>query len=370
MMRIAKFTAACAALWLSACSDTAAPKSNDGLGDGGTPAEVFASGEEIRVTTSDAGPSFVKLAPASVVSPGGDTAMSMDWDLAFDGYDVFTNGGVSGMGKGASFGPLDATEYRYDRVPVVPFLLPDKTGGAFLDWYGYEQGSHALYSRFHVVGVKDGERLWKVQVLGYYGERDGATIPSLYKIRYAELTADGMGPVIELAGLDGTAGGTAAPPTAPSECVDFGTGARTMLTPSEALQSSVWHICFRRASISVNGESGGPRGIGAVDLGAADSASETLDALKTRTATSEKAAFDATTRASFAARTFRGDHIVSGFGDRWVDRARAEIAPVFASWLVLDANGSTKYLVAFPAFERPSERSPGLVVMRVKPLKG
>jgi hypothetical protein len=331
---------------------------------------VFASGEVVRIAMTDAGRAFVELAPASVVQPSGDARASMDWDLAFDGYDVFTNGGVSGMGKGASFGPLDATEYLHDRVPVFPFFLTDKTGGAFLDWYGYEQSSHALYSRYHVVGVKDGDRLWKVQVLGYYGERDGATIPSLYKIRYAELFADGQGPTAELAGLDGTAGGTASPATAPSECLDFGTGARTRLTPDEAQQSSVWHICFRRASISVNGESGGPRGIGAVDLSAADTAGETLDALKKRTDASEKAAFDAVTRASFASRTFRGDHVVSGFGDRWVDRARSEIAPAFASWLVLDANGSKKYLVAFTAFERPTERSPGVVVMRVKPVKG
>ena len=353
----------------AACSDDAGPGGAKSTSDGGSPDQIFASGEEVRVTVSETGRAFVKLSPPSVVAPSDPTS-SKDWDLAFEGLDIFTNGGVSGTGQGASFGPLDATEYLSDKMPVYPFLLTDKTGGAFLDWYAYESSTHALYSRYHVVGVKDGDRFWKVQILGYYGERDGATIAALYRVRYAELLADGAGPTVELTNLDGTAGGTTAPPSAASECLDFGSGARTMLGTEEALASKAWHVCFRRSSISVNGESGGPRGIGAVDLGSSDVASEPMAAIKARTAASELPAFDAANRASFTGRSFRGDHVVSGFGDVWIDRTKAEIAPAFASWIVADATGQKKYLVAFTSFERPTERSPGVVVMRVKPVKG
>ncbi|MBC7017941.1 hypothetical protein, partial [Salmonella enterica] len=95
-----------------------------------------------------------------------------------------------------------------------------------------------------------------------YGVRDGAPTSALYRVRWAEVTAAGSGPVNELADLDGTAGGPQGKPDAKSECLDLGTSARTMLTTAEARASSAWHLCFRRQDISVNGEVGGPRGVG------------------------------------------------------------------------------------------------------------
>jgi len=359
------------AVFLAACSDTAGSKSTSSAdAAGGGRAAIFESGAMLRVAVPETGRVFIRLSTASIVTFADDAKTSVDWDLALEGFDVFTNGGVSGAGEGAAFGPLDALEFLGDVAPEVPFLTEDKTGGAFLDWYAYDSTSHALFSRYHVFGVQDGDRRWKVQVIGYCGERDGAVISALYRLRYAEVSPGRAGTMRELAGVDGTAGGAAAPRTAPSECLDLGTDTRTMLTPDEAQQSSAWHLCFRRASIMVNGEVGGPRGVGAVDLGANGIAGETLDAIKARTRDGMMPAFEAVTDSSFEGKVFRGDHVVSGFGDKWIDRTPSAVEPAFAAWLVRDATGRQKFLVAFTSFEAPGLQSAGVVVMRVKPVKG
>lgn len=364
-------TAAFAASFLFACSDEAGSKPDAGApgADGGSGTAAFDRGTELRIPVPDSGRVYVKLATPAIVTPGGDPKTSTDWDAAFEGFDVFTNSGVSGSGKGASFGPLDAITFIGDSAPQVPFLTQDKAGGAFLEWYAYEGSSHALWSRYHVYGVRDGSRLWKVQILTYYGQRDGAAVSALYKIRYAELTSDGSGTTQEMADLDGTAGGLTASASAPSECVDLSSGARTMLTPDAARASTAWHLCFRRDSISVNGEIGGPRGITAVDLDADKTAGETAVDLKAKTADSERAAFDAVATASFDGKTFRGDRVVSAFSDKWIDPARSLLAPANAAWLVQDAAGTQKFLLGFTSFQSPTSKSPGTVVVRVKPVK-
>lgn len=338
-----------ALLFLAACGDDAA-----------TPASSIDGGSEVRLAVPDTGRVYLKLA--------GGTATATDWDLAFEGMDVFTNSGVSGTGMGAGFGPLDDAVFLGDTAPSVPFVTQDKAGGAFLDWYAYDGTTHALWSRYHVVGVKEGTRLWKVQVLTYYGERDNATISGIYKIRYQELT--GTGPAVELDDLDGTAGGTSAPATTPSECLDLGTGARPMLTPAAALASTEWQLCFRRANITVNGETGGPRGVMAFDLEGSDTATEPLASVEQLTSDGEKPLFDRTNASAFDGKAFRGDHVVSVFSDAWIDTTQTPIVPKTGAWLVVDATGNQKYLLAFTGFENPTTQSPGTVVMRIKPVKG
>lgn len=378
-MRAVVFAAFAASFALVACSDEPGPGAKPpddkpgagALPDGGpSDDDVFDSGEELRVSVPDSGRVYVKLAPASVVTPEGDPTTSLDWDIAFEGFDVFTNSGASGAGQAAGFGPLDAVTFIGDTAPQVPFLTQDKAGGAFLDWYAYEGASHGLWSRYHVYGVRDGARLWKVQILTYYGQRDGATVPGLYNIRYAELTPGASGAVHEIPDLDGTAGGISAGPGSPSECLDLGTGARPMLTAEEARSSSAWHLCVRRDAITVNGESGGPRGVGAVDLNADERASETLNDVMARTAESEQAAFDAVTAAAFEDKSFRGDRIVTAFSDRWIASTASSVTPVDAAWLVVDAAGTQKFLLGFVSFESPTPKSPGAVVVRIKPVKG
>lgn len=348
-----------ALLVLVACSDSASspPASS---GDGGS--NAFDNGEELRVPVGP-GRTYVALrSPPAIVTPANPET-DRSWDLAFEGLDVYTNGGASGRGRSAGFGPLEPIVFLENVAPDVPFLTTDKTGGAFLRWYLYEGApNHALYSRFHVFGVKDGERLFRVQILSYYGQRDGAPVSALYKIRYAEVGQ----PAKEAADLDGTAGGVSGEPDAPSECIDLGTGARAMLRPAEASASTAWHLCFRRESIAVNGEAGGPRNVGAVDFEAEQVATEKLADVAPRTAESELAKFDAITAASFQGQTLRGDRIVSAFSGLWTERNASPAAPRSAAWLVLGADGQSQYLTGFARFEGASATAPGTVVMRVK----
>ena len=164
-----------------ACSDTAGTKADSGTQtsvDGGADANPFATGSKLlRVPVPASGTTFVKLDGPDVANLAGDGKDSLAWDLAFTGYDIFTNSGPSGKGKALAFGPYDSAVFISDVAPEAPFITPDKSGGAFLYWYKYEGApAHALWSRFHVFGVKDGDKLYKVQVIGYYGERQGAPV--------------------------------------------------------------------------------------------------------------------------------------------------------------------------------------------------
>jgi hypothetical protein len=357
----------------AACSEEVGPGAKDGTnqapgGDAGDdPSEAFNAGEELRIPVPETGRVYAKLAsPPAVVTPA-EPKTDKGWDLAFEGLDVYTNSGPSGSGASLAFGPLDPIVFIEDAAPEVPFLTGDKTGGAFIRWYFYEGApNHALYSRFHVFGVKDGDKIYKVQVLGYYGKRDGAAVSALYRVRWAELGK----PAQEAVDLDGTAGGTTSgDPSAPSECLDLGTGARTMLTAADARSSSAWHLCFRRQDISVNGGDGGPRGAGAVDLDAAKTATEKLENISTLTPESELARFDAVDAASFEGQSFRGDGVVSAFTNLWTERGASPPAPGKFAWLVVGADGKSRYLVGFPRFEGATAASPGTVVMRVKAVK-
>jgi hypothetical protein len=359
---------------LAACSDTAGSKSTpdasvdpDGGGDAGEP---FTTGAELKVAVPANGRTYVKLAsPPAVVTPA-DPKTDKGWDLAFEGLDVFTNSGPSGSGNSTAFGPLDTGAFLGDVAPSVPFLAPDTTGGAFIRWWFYGgPPDHALYSRYHLYGIQDGAKQYKVQVLAYYGVRDGAPISALYRARWAEVTATGSGPVKDLADLDGSAGGPQGKPDAKSECLDLGSGARMLLTPAEARASSAWHICFRRQDISVNGEVGGPRGVGAVDLDAAKTPTELLADVLPKTAESEQARFDAVDAKALAGQPFRGDRVVSAFGTLWLERGVTPPTPARNAWLVYGADGSSKYVLGFARFEGATATNPGTIVMRVKSMK-
>lgn len=353
-----------------ACSDSAGNKTTPtpeaGAGEAGAEGGGITGGIELQVPVPASGRVFVKLATPAVVTPT-DPINDKGWDIAFEGLDVFTNSGPSGNGGASAFGPLEPVVFIDDVAPAVPFLSPDATGGAFVRWWFYGGGAanHALFSRYHVYAVKDGEKTWKVQVLNYYGVSAGAPTAALYKLRWAEVTASGVGPVQEIDGLDGRAGGTNGAKDAPVECLDLGTGTRTMLAPSAARQSSAWHLCFRRENISVNGEVGGPRNVGAVDLDSAKSPAETLSDTINKDDANQKPAFDAVNAASLAGQPFRGDRVVSAFGTLWLERGAAPPKPANSAWLVVGADGKN-YLLGFVRFDGATATSPGTIVMRVK----
>ena len=356
-----------------ACSDSAGTKATPAADGGADPDDgggTFTAGSELKIAVTADARTYVKLAsPPGVVTPA-DPATDKGWDVAFQGLDVYTNSGPSGSGNASAFGPLDPIIFLDDVAPAVPFLAADTTGGAFIRWWFYGGApDHALYSRYHLYGIKDGDKQYKVQVLNYYGVRDGAPVSALFKVRWAELTGTGAGPTQEVSELDGTAGGPQGKSTDKSECLDLGTKGRTLLTPAEARASSAWHLCFRRQEISVNGEVVGPRNVGAADLDAARIATDTLADVVAKTDESERARFDAVNAASLAGQTFRGDRVVSAFGTLWLQRGASPPAPAKQAWVVYGADGTSKYLLGFSRFEGADATKPGTVVMRVKSAK-
>jgi hypothetical protein len=336
----------------------------------GSPPEDFRVGVELRVTVARDASTFVNLAAAKVVDIGeAEPRQSSDWDLAFRGWDIFTNGGASGGGKGAAFGPLPFTYLLAAVEPRdVPFLIEDKAAGAFRDWYFYDGQWHSLYSRFHAYGVKSGERLFKLQLLGYYGDVQGAPISGLFRLRYAEVTPESDGKIVEISKLDATAGGLGGDDQAASGSLTLGTGEQQQLTPSQAAESSLWDLSFRRDSVSVNGGLGGPGQVTAVDLDAAATESETLEEIKTRTAENQASGFaaldyDALTLPNHK---YRGDRIVSALTEAWADSSSDPPQLVFdASWLVAGADGKSRFLVGFTGLKNSTTESPGSVVMRI-----
>ncbi|MBL9028825.1 MAG: HmuY family protein [Myxococcales bacterium] len=332
-------------------------------GTGGNP---FQEAPYVDVDTT-MGVAFVDLDTVAVV------AETADWELKLEGLDVYTNGGVSGSGQSAAFGPQDDLLFLGSEVPGdIPFMIEDEPGGAFFDWYDYDGATHALYSRYHVIGVRRGDDLFKVQVLGYYGEEQGAPISALFQLRSARVGSGGSEATMTWENIDGTAGGTSPTDSDPSGCIVLATGSRLALTPAQAAASTEWDLCFRRDAISVNGGDGGPGGVEAVNLQAAEITSEALDEVKSRTAASEQAAFDAVGYAQLTVPgvDWRGDGVVSAFTGKWIDRSVEPYAPVSATWIVAGADGVTPFFVAFEKFEGASAASPGIVRIRVKKVGG
>jgi hypothetical protein len=336
----------------------------------GDPPEDFRVGVELRVTVARDASTFVNLAAAKVVDIGeAEPRQSTDWDLAFRGWDIFTNGGASGGGKGAAFGPLPFTYFLAAVEPRdVPFLFEDKAAGAFRDWYFYDGQWHSLYSRFHAYGVRSGERLFKLQLLGYYGDVQGAPISGLFRLRYAEVTPESAGKIVEVSKLDATAGGLGGDDQAASGSLTLATGEQQQLTPSQAAESSLWDLRFRRDSVSVNGGLGGPGQVTAVDLDAAATESETLEEIKTRSPENQASAFAALDYDALTLpdHKYRGDRIVSALTEAWADLSVDPPQLVDdASWLVAGADGKSRFLVGFTRLEHSTTESPGTVVMRI-----
>lgn len=323
----------------------------DGTGEEGAGGARDPSGmgdsDVLELTVSPDGRTFVELSQPSEVRVAGDGEASIAWDLALRGREIFINGGISGPGNAGAFGPLSAPTYLTDTAPDVPLLFKDRAGGAFIDWYDY--ADHRLFSRYHVYGLRDGERLFKVQILGYYGQGPSGLVPALYRVRYAEVTPRGNGKTHDVLGIDASAGGNKDDDQEPSACLELDTEQVSPLTPDEARVSDAWQLCFRRESIAVNGGLSGPRGMAAVDLQAAATAHETEAEVQKRSPASELALFEGVDFAALdpAQLSYRTDGIVTAFGQRWLEPGSEPLAVNRGVWLVVGADGAAKYLLKF-----------------------
>lgn len=331
-----------------------------------TEEDPFAGGAALDVAVADSGRVYVDLDKPAIVDE------KAEWELAFAGAGVFTNGGASGSGKGAAFGPLAAALFLGDEIPEHPFLIEDKLGGAFVDWYKYDGAAHVLYSRYHVYGVRRGGEIHKLQILGYYSEVQGAPVSGIYSVRFARVKDGSVESTTSIDDIDATAGGVSGGDDAPSACFALASAKVLALTPAEAAASSDWDVCLRRSDIAVNGGLGGPGGVEAVDLDRAATAAETIDDVMGRTADSELARFDKVKPADLSdpKLPWRTDGVVSAFTDAWTEPGGKPLAPAPATWLVAGSGGKKPFLVAFESFTGATDTHPGTVRLRIKQIGG
>lgn len=352
----------CVLAFTAGCDEV--PEALGGGGSGG--GDPLGEGTLVEVPTGDE-PTYVDLDSAAIVTAADA------WDLRFEGKNILTNGGVSGDGDGAAFGPNDLAQFSDDTVPAdVPFLFEDEEGGAFFRWYAYDGSAHLLYSRFHVYGIRREGELYKVQVLRFYDEQAGAPVPALYQLRVATVTASAVGET-EVIDVDGTAGGMTEPSESdPSGCVRLSTRAVSLLTPAEAKASTDWDLCFRRATISVNGGDNAAGDVEAVDLMADETAGEQLAVVMEKTAESELSSFESPDEATLTASdvVWVQDGVISAFSNRWLKPGASPLEPGAFSWLVAASDGIEPFFVAFEGFDGATADGVGTVRMRVKPIGG
>lgn len=320
---------------LGACSDD--PKSaSPETPDGGTTEDRSEADASADTSTNDAS------APASPVfgadkltftaevgtGPGVcfdfDSAAALDceagadsWDLMFEvdatnhAYNLWTNGGVKGSGKGASFGPISQAEA--DAIlssKDVPGWFPDYLGGIFADspWYAYDvMGTHDVTANGRVYVVDTGTDSYRVQLTSYYGA--GGTSGKV-TLRYGKLSETTYEEVV----LDATAGGFGTPAGSPADRAayfDLDGKAVVAISDAEARASNqVWDIGIKRYNVTLNGGASGP---GNVKGAIADAREDLYDAsgepIKAKfeaiTAESMQSAFEAVVDA--AGLTFKAD---------------------------------------------------------------
>ncbi len=130
------------------------------------------------------------------------TNNSTSWDLMLElagrSWNLWTNGGIQGAGKGAAFGPFDtATADSYitgtqspGGEPITSHYSADKKGGIFSEqsWYAYavtqQPADHGIYPNFRVYVLDAGEKQYKVQLLDYY---DASGLSGYITLRYQPL---------------------------------------------------------------------------------------------------------------------------------------------------------------------------------------
>ena len=148
---------------------------------------------------------------ASVPSAGGEdcfdfdanTAVacsSADWDVKVEiagrNFNIWTNGGVSGDGDGAAFGPVDAADAAlYTSATIAPgsgtdisrHYTADANASVFTEnaWYAYNlEGNHKLWPNYrtYLIDLDSNDNtsaVYKLQVTSYYNEIGLSGHPSI-----------------------------------------------------------------------------------------------------------------------------------------------------------------------------------------------
>jgi hypothetical protein len=116
------------------------------------------------------------------------TADPTQWDIAFIGYAIHVNSGVSGTAQAGAVQDDDSFESltSVDGIPSSAFKV-DGFGGVFVasPWYRYNLlGNHHIWPTFNVYLIKSGSAVYKIQLTNYYSVSGD---PRRITVRYAKL---------------------------------------------------------------------------------------------------------------------------------------------------------------------------------------
>lgn len=123
---------------------------------------------------------------------GATSTAGADWDVAFEGYTIRLNSGVSGTGtvRGVSAGTLAFASIDAPTAGSVPTqaLRSDTFGGVFATnrWYKYNiTGSdNLIWPTFNVYLISVGSAVYRIQLTSYYGTTG---TPRQVTMRYARI---------------------------------------------------------------------------------------------------------------------------------------------------------------------------------------
>ncbi|GEM_PF-782588 len=138
------------------------------------------------------GTGYFDFSSGTEVTPA-DPANSLDWDIAFNNYNLMMNSGPSGSGACAAFyayGELtDPTEIESFTIqPDDAPLFPDAPGSALTDWYNYNGQTHTLSSKSHVYLIKNSNHVYKMRIDSYYKNVGGVSTSGHYNFIWKEIS--------------------------------------------------------------------------------------------------------------------------------------------------------------------------------------
>lgn len=162
------------------------------------------SGVSTLTVNSDGIGAFVRLGDESTALDITDPMGSTEWSIAFFGTDVVPNGGEGGPGGWTAYCVCQNREATDEEVQAMTpeseledFLAVDRgdvpaagagwhpSATASAPWYEYNLANqHLIWPNYNVYLFSDGEDVYKVQVIAYYGA-DGT--PRQVTFRYARV---------------------------------------------------------------------------------------------------------------------------------------------------------------------------------------
>jgi hypothetical protein len=173
---------------------------------------------------------------------------------------------------------------------ILYFFFFDSYACALSDWWWYGlDGTHTLFSNYHVYVVQRGDQAFALQMLDYYRVVDGSAEAGYPEFRWTEIGT----PETFEEDLDATAGGLGADADDPDNqwtYFSFDNGV-VDLTDEESLSSDAWDLGFNRFNIKSNSGPSGNGGVLTLDFDL--DRGETADDVLGFTPDGELARFDA-----------------------------------------------------------------------------